>query len=263
MKNFTFAFLSFFAFSFGFSQTYTTGVITFVSNEDLTYTAKIDIENDVVTLTLNGPDERFLGIGFGVQSMTSGGDALIWRLEDGTLQLTDRTFGYPGQPDGEDATGLVPYLDSSQDWTVVTNSLDVTQRTVVATRAVDTGEAKDYVFSTADTYIDMVWSVGFSYGLIYHGENRGIVMEPITLSQREFSLNQFKIIQNPSSSKLMLSLSNSEVKLDVFDVLGKKILTKELSGLTSSIDVSKWNSGVYLIRVTSDTGTQTKRFLKQ
>ncbi len=39
--------------------------------------------------------------------------------------------------------------------------------------------------------------------------------------------NDFKISHNPSKSKLMLSLPNSDVKLDVFDVLGKKILTKQ------------------------------------
>jgi hypothetical protein len=85
-----------------------------------------------------------------------------------------------------------------------------------------------------------------------------------TLNVNEQNLsNDFKIIQNPSSSKLILSLPNSETNLDVFDVLGKKILTKQLSGFTSSIDVSKWNSGVYLVRVTSNDRIQTKRFVKQ
>ncbi|MEZ4793011.1 MAG: T9SS type A sorting domain-containing protein [Gelidibacter sp.] len=75
----------------------------------------------------------------------------------------------------------------------------------------------------------------------------------------------FKILQNPASSRLILSLprSSSEIKLDVFDVLGKKIVTKQLSGVSSSIDISKWNSGVYLVRLSSDNITQTKRFIKQ
>ncbi|MEZ4802482.1 MAG: T9SS type A sorting domain-containing protein [Gelidibacter sp.] len=84
----------------------------------------------------------------------------------------------------------------------------------------------------------------------------------LTINEQSLS-NEFKIIQNPSRSKLMLSLPNSQSKLEVFDVLGKKIITKQLSGLTSTIDVSKWNNGVYLVRVTSDAGTQTKRFVKQ
>lgn len=264
MRNFTIAFLSFFAFSLGFSQTYTTGQIVLLDNEDFLYKAQIDISGELVTLTLNGPDLKFLGIGFGVQSMTSGGDVLIW-LNDGEFKLTDRSFGAPGQPSGQDATGIIPTLDSSQDWTVITNTLDVGQRTIVATRARNTGDVKDYIFSTSDTFIDMVWSMGFGYELGYHGENRGIIMEPLTLSQASFSVDAFKLYPNPSKDNFAINLSNysSDVRLTVFDVLGKRILTKQLSGLSSSIDVSKWNNGVYLVRVTSNAGTQTKRFVKQ
>ena len=78
-------------------------------------------------------------------------------------------------------------------------------------------------------------------------------------------LKDFKISPNPSKSKLNLILpaSDNAFKLDVFDVLGKKILSKEVSKLSSSIDVSKWNNGVYLVRITSENGTQTKRSVKQ
>lgn len=77
--------------------------------------------------------------------------------------------------------------------------------------------------------------------------------------------NDFKISPNPSKSKLNLLLPSSTitVKLEVFDVLGKKVMSKEVSKLSSSIDVSKWNNGVYLVRITSENGAQTKRFIKQ
>ena len=63
----------------------------------------------------------------------------------------------------------------------------------------------------------------------------------------------------------MLSLPriSGSITLDVFDVLGKKILTKEVSSISSTIDVTKWNNGVYLVRLTADNATQTKRFVKQ
>jgi len=81
----------------------------------------------------------------------------------------------------------------------------------------------------------------------------------------EFSTDQFKILQNPASDKLLLHLPRiaSSITLDVFDVLGKRILTKGINGVSSTIDVSKWNSGVYLVRLSSDDVTQTKRFVKQ
>lgn len=75
----------------------------------------------------------------------------------------------------------------------------------------------------------------------------------------------FTISPNPGSSKINLRILNldSEVTLTVIDILGKKILSKSLSQVNTSIDVSEWNNGVYLIRIISDKKTQTKRFVKQ
>jgi hypothetical protein len=260
MKKITLAFLGFLFSTLTFAQTYTTGTMVLLTGDDVEYSAKIDITNSLVTLTLNGPDGRFLGFGFGVQSMTAGGDVVIFlddtETPEHTFALTDRTFLGIGVP---------PELDANQDWTLVSNNLNAGQRTVVATRALDTGHDGDYVFSTSDTSINFVFSVGYSYDLTYHGNNKGISMQSITLSQDEFAINDFRIVPNPASSKFALSLPNADnnAKLEVFDVLGKKLLTKNLNKMTSTIDVSKWNSGVYLIRVITDNGTQTKRFIKQ
>lgn len=75
---------------------------------------------------------------------------------------------------------------------------------------------------------------------------------------------EFTISPNPARTKLNIVLpSNEEVKLEVFDVLGKRVYNGVVSQLSSAIDVSNWRSGVYLVRVSNDQGTQTKRFIKQ
>lgn len=75
---------------------------------------------------------------------------------------------------------------------------------------------------------------------------------------------EFTISPNPAKTKLNIILpSNDEVKLEVFDVLGKRVYNGAVSQLSSSIDVSNWRSGVYLVRVSNDKETQTKRFIKQ
>ena len=65
--------------------------------------------------------------------------------------------------------------------------------------------------------------------------------------------------------KLNIDLANlnSETKIEVYDVLGKRIHFKMLNNVKSSIIVSNWDSGVYLVKITNDSGTQTKRFVKQ
>ena len=75
----------------------------------------------------------------------------------------------------------------------------------------------------------------------------------------------FVISPNPSKDKLNIKLpsANKNLKLEVFDVLGKLIYKGEITELESSVNVSNWKSGVYLVRVSSDKGTKTKRFIKE
>jgi hypothetical protein len=86
-----------------------------------------------------------------------------------------------------------------------------------------------------------------------------------TLSISDFTKKEFSISPNPASSKLNVFLPNNfeNANITVFDILGKKVYNRTVNGLTSKIDVSKWNSGVYLVRVSNDNATQTKRFVKQ
>ena len=78
-------------------------------------------------------------------------------------------------------------------------------------------------------------------------------------------LTSFLISPNPGRDRLNLKLSklSNNTSLEVFDVLGKKIFANRLTNISSSVDVSKWSNGVYLVRIKTDTGTQTKRFVKR
>lgn len=86
------------------------------------------------------------------------------------------------------------------------------------------------------------------------------------LSTEEFAnTNTFEISPNPATSRLNIKLSNAldNANVTVYDVLGKKIYSKNLDTISSSIDVSRWNTGVYLVRISTNTKTLTKRFVKQ
>lgn len=76
---------------------------------------------------------------------------------------------------------------------------------------------------------------------------------------------EFTISPNPASSTINVYLPKDfkNAKLSVFDVLGKEIFNVELNSLHSTINISKWNSGVYLVRIATETDSQTKRFVKQ
>lgn len=267
MKKITLTLIGLLYFSFGFSQTYTTGLLNLSSEAGLEFSIQIDVNSTTTTLTMIGPENRWLGIGFGVQGMTAGEDVVIF---DGA-RLTDRYYGFPGQTPGDDATGIVPTEDAEgeRDWTVVSNVVNSGVRTLVSTRATDTGNPNDYVFSASTTSIELAWARARFEGfdLEWHGtDNRGVTMQGLTLSTQDVNAqNEFEISPNPATSKLNIKLAQTleNANVTVYNVLGKKVYAKTLSAMTSSIDVSKWNTGVYLVRISADNQTITKRFVKQ
>lgn len=87
------------------------------------------------------------------------------------------------------------------------------------------------------------------------------------LSTPEFNLqtSEFTISPNPSRSKLNITLpsGNGDMKLEVYDVLGKRIYKGLLTDLESSVNVANWKSGVYLVKISNNKVSQIKRFIKQ
>ena len=70
-----------------------------------------------------------------------------------------------------------PSTDAQQNWTISSDVVNAGVRTVVATRALNTGDANDYIFPAVPSSIGLIWarssSASFSYS--YHGStNRGI-----------------------------------------------------------------------------------------
>lgn len=85
------------------------------------------------------------------------------------------------------------------------------------------------------------------------------------LSVDEFGLENFKISPNPAKDRLHIELPSNtgNARLQIYDVLGKQLVSKEISNIESDLNVSSWNKGIYIVRVTIGDSSQTKRFVKQ
>jgi methionine-rich copper-binding protein CopC len=117
-----------------------------------------------ITVTVQGPSDRFIAFGFGT-GMANGNDAIIWStLGTGAAPLQLRDHRMIGQ-------GVEPSVDAQQDWTVSSNTVSAGNRTIVATRALNTGDANDVTFSFAATTQNLFWAKGPSATnqLQYHG----------------------------------------------------------------------------------------------
>lgn len=91
-----------------------------------------------------------------------------------------------------------------------------------------------------------------------------ITVEP-PLSVDEDSLTKFSISPNPASERMQIVLPSNmdNAKLKIYNVLGKQVISKDISRLDSNLDIRNWNKGIYIVRLSSEGVVQTKRFVKQ
>lgn len=248
--------------SFAFSQTFSSGVVLLETGRSVQF--DVDTGSGLVTMTMIMPENTWLGIGLSDdialgQGMGDEDDDAIIGLATG---IEDRNMNA--------GTGTPP--SDTNDWTVTSNSVTTGVRTIIGTRLINTGSAEDFAFPTTETSFPMIYARGgATFG--YHGPSgsstgAAMVTMTSTLSTGEFqTLTKFSIFPNPGKSLMNINvptLINGGLKLEVFNVLGKRVHTESINALATQVNISKWSSGLYLVRLTSSNEeiTLTKRFVK-
>ena len=233
-----------------FAQSFSTGTQTLSSG----LTANINIDNDTgtTTLTLAGPSNKWFGIGFGNSNM-NGTDIF---MTDGS-SILDAYSTSNGQPQADSS-------QESGDWTLVSNTVSSGTRTIVATRANDTGNSNDYTFSASAGSLTVIWAIGSSTEYAYHSV-RGATALSVSLGISENNLLSFEMYPNPVSDVLNIQLPTSTEKAEVsiFDYTGRLVSSKTISSNDTAIDVQKISKGIYMIRVAANNKIGVQRFIKK
>ena len=89
------------------------------------------------------------------------------------------------------------------------------------------------------------------------------IVVDVNLGTSAFDASSFKAYPNPVTNVLNLSYSSEIASVEVFNMLGQKVLVKELNVAQGQIDMSNLNSGNYLVKVTADGQTKTIKVIKQ
>ena len=238
-----------------FSQNYSTGVVTLDSD----FTVKFDINTTTnkVTMSLVGPDNVWLAVAPGVSGGNSMGNANNDCIVFNSSGLQDRHMT------GSTST---PSIDTTQNWNISSNTINSNVRTLIATRTINTGDSKDFVFPTTVSSIPILWAKGNSMSFGYH-EAKGAAVSNLTLGIDNNSIiSNLKITPNPASDKVNIKLPNglSNTMVIIYNNLGKHILSKSISKLNTTINISTLTNGIYLAKFTTNSGeTVTKKILKQ
>jgi|694.fasta_scaffold03351_17 hypothetical protein len=207
-----------------------------------------------VTLTAAGPSDRWFSVGFGTQDMEAG-DCIIF---DST-GLSDRHFIGGGQ---------VPATDTNQ-WTVSSNNMVGMVRTIIATRALSTGDATDFVFTNSTASIPVVWArhQQASNNLAWHGgANRGSATVPMALGSELYQFNDLSVFPIPAIDELNVSLPeiSSKFQFSIYEISGKLMLTGVLEQALTVVDVKSLSSGSYVIHISNEEiGSTSKTFIKK
>lgn len=248
--------ITLFIVSLGQGQTFSTGIVTF----DGTFNGKIDVNGttNLVTLTLNAPNGNYFAVGFGQTNMASGGDCVIFTGTEGTgvTILSDRTFNGNGTPLVDSG------VSADISWTVTTNSVAGSTRTIVATRP--RVSAGDFTFPTTAGSLSLAWSRSTAgYALNYHGGTRGGVTANYTLSNDSFNIEDFKMYPNPAKGfttlELPINLESGVVK--IYDALGRVVKNQTITTTDKEINTSDLTTGSYLLVLRTDYGNATKTLL--
>ena len=233
-----------------FSQSFSTGTQTLLSD----LSAKIDINGstNTTTLTISGPSNVWLAIGFGGTNMSSGAD--VFRT-NGTTIVDARSTGR-----------FLPTADDQQDWSLVTNTVSGSTRTIVATRANDTGDSNDFVFNASASSLSVIYAIGNSTSYTQHsGNNRGATALGLTLSIPEAKRLDFDMNPNPASEKIAIQLPSGSTNATVafYDYIGRLALRKKISLSDNTIMVQDLSSGMYILKVLVGDKIGVKKFIKE
>jgi hypothetical protein len=89
------------------------------------------------------------------------------------------------------------------------------------------------------------------------------IMNNSTASVKKNAIEGFTTYPNPITNNTftLTSKSSSKKLVTIFNVLGKKVLSSSFSGVKSNVDVSAISSGIYILKVTEDGKTATKKLV--
>lgn len=251
MKNivlFSFLLISF----LGISQQKTTGDVPLSPNNGITANFTLDNTTSTVTLILKGPSDRWFGLGIGVSAgfSMSAGDAVVYSAVT-TPKLTDRNFIGTTQPP----------LDSSQDWTIVSDVVSGSIRTLTLTRALTNSDPNDYQMPYATTNsisfagprpATATTTVGPHGGTANVGYATASFTSVLGVNDTEM-LNK-KVVLYPNPAKETVSIKNvDKIKsIDIYESAGRKVRSVKPEG--ESINVRDLKSGIYYLEITLKDG---------
>lgn len=199
----------------------------------------------------------------------------IWTSNNGnTVTLTDEVTVYEACPFNVGATDITDF-GATISWERTPNATG--NFTVDVYQSGANPDTDPAVFTeTVDESVNSVEVTGLEIDTTYDGyvtrecNNGGSARsERITFTTGsivgidDFEFTNLTVYPNPTKSSLHLSASKVIEDIQVYNMLGQKILTTTPNTSDATIDVSRLAIGTYILRVTIDGVVNTKKLIKE
>ena len=100
---------------------------------------------------------------------------------------------------------------------------------------------------------------GVAGDVVYFDQMTAVIEDAPTAGVSSQQLENVNMYPNPVENKLFINSKETLNKVEIFNLLGKKVLS---TTNTKSIDVSSLSKSVYLVKISSDKGISTKKLVK-
>ncbi|WP_417290635.1 T9SS type A sorting domain-containing protein [Corallibacter sp.] len=88
-----------------------------------------------------------------------------------------------------------------------------------------------------------------------------IECDNLTLNINEIDFSTFSLYPNPAKNTLNINVTLATATIEIYNITGRKVLSKPLTFGDNSLNISSLQSGVYITRVSSSTSTETKKLI--
>ena len=243
-----------------FAQTKSTGVINLQPN----MTANLTLNNNTgkVGLVLTGPSDRWFGFGIGVTPGFSmgAGDVLVYTTNT-VPPLSDRKYIGTQEPE----------IDVSQDWTIVSNNVSGTVRTLNLIRNLTTTDTagQDFQMPYASTNSLSIVGVRAGSATFNIGSHGGLgsagyqTATFTTLGTEDFSLNATKIFPNPTKGTFNIQTTTKLSSINIYSQVGQFIKSIDVTDLSDNVavEVKDLATGIYLLELKNDSEKSWKKVI--
>ena len=180
------------------------------------------------------------------------------------LDVTDMThlhMDYWIGIDHKEGMVLNPKLSNHALQDGETSALDISNP-ITGQSEVKNWQSKDFALNGDRASIKEFLITQAGFANVYYIDNIYMYVEG-TASVDNNKLLGFSMFPNPASNRLNISAKETIKNADVFNVLGKKVMSVNVNDTKASIDISTLTSGIYLVKYNVNNKVGTAKFIKE